>query len=209
MTSAADKLTNSVTAFIQCGGQSRRLGRDKGSLPLGNTTCIERVISSARAVTQDVAVITNAPHVYRYLGVPVYRDIRPGLGPLGGISTALHYSTSTWVLTLACDMPFVSSLLLTALLDRRADVDVVVPTDREGSLQPLCALYRRAIRPAVEECLDSGKRSVRDLLERVNCRVIPFSEIERLPGAELFFVDIDTPEDYERARRILERLERA
>ncbi len=209
MTSAADKLTDSVAAFIQCGGESRRLGRDKGSLPLGDTTCIERVIASARQVTQDIAVITNTPHAYRYLQLPVYRDIRPGLGPLGGIYTALHYSTSTWVLTLACDMPFVSSPLLTALLDRRADVNVVVPTDREGSLQPLCALYRRAIRPAVEECLDSGKRSVRDLLDRVTCRVVPFSEIEELPGSEFFFVDIDTPEDYERAQRIFEMLKRA
>src|SRR5687768_12713078 len=84
----------SFEACILAGGLSRRMGQDKANVRLGELTLLERVQQTVRDLGIQPRVIRD--------------DLRPGLGPLGGVYTALRTARAPCVLFLSCDMPFVA-----------------------------------------------------------------------------------------------------
>jgi len=188
-----------ISIFIQAGGQSSRMGQNKALLPLGDQTCIERVLAVAKQISTPVTIVTNDPPPYQFLGCPIISDVYRGLGPLGGIHTILLHSPTDWALILGCDLPFVTADLLRYLIQSADDLDVVVPNSQDERLQPLCALYARRCLSEVVRLIESGEAKPRALLSRVRTRVIEWSEISSLPGAEMFFFDMNTPESHKEA----------
>jgi len=55
---------------------------------------------------KDIILMTNTPAEYAYLGLPMVEDIIKGLGPIGGIYTALKVMDKEAGFFVACDMPF-------------------------------------------------------------------------------------------------------
>ncbi|HXF05568.1 MAG TPA: molybdenum cofactor guanylyltransferase [Blastocatellia bacterium] len=202
--SQAGASAHDVTAFIQAGGESRRLGLAKARLSLGSHLCIEYVVEAARRVTDQIIVIANDPENFEFLQLPILPDLQPRCGPLGGLATALTHCPTSWALNLACDLPFVTEDLLKLLLTRAwSGCEAVVPRDAVDQPQPLCALYSRTCLPVVSDLLRKGERSLRSLLLALTVSFIPFAEICSLPGASYFFLDIDTPDDYRRAQQVI------
>ena len=123
--------------------------------------------------------------------------IRSG-GALGGLHAALAACTSEWAIVVACDLPFVTAELFTYLSSLRENHDAVVPVQADGRPQPLAALYRiDPCRQRAAELIESGRRRPLDLLELVNTHWVPFRDLRNLDQAEKFFVNINTPEDYD------------
>ena len=107
---------------VLAGGESSRYGAPKALATVGGARIIDRVIAALREVTPDVILSANEPALFRDLGMPTFPDAREGLGPLGGIYTALREAEAAGrpgILAVACDMPFPSVELLT-LLSREA-----------------------------------------------------------------------------------------
>ena len=154
---------------VLAGGQSRRMGRDKALLPLGDQTLIERVIAAARPLAYP-RVIVGDPATYAHLGLPVLPDRRPGLGPLGGLHTALG-QTAAPVLLLACDLPFLTADFLGYLVNRRGPHQAVVPYTAAG-LQPLCALYEPSCLAAIEAAIQADQLGMRNLLHNLNLDLV-------------------------------------
>jgi molybdopterin-guanine dinucleotide biosynthesis protein A len=192
-------IENAISVFIQAGGDSSRMGVNKALLRIGDTTCLERVVFTARQISDDIAIVANAPSEYEQFGLPVYPDVCPGFGPLSGIHTALSYCRTDWALVLACDLPFITARLLDLLKTLVEGGDALVPLDKGGFLQPLCALYSPRCLTAAIELINSGHRAPRLLFDKVRTRVVSFAEITHLDGAERFFYDLDTLDDYHRA----------
>jgi len=193
-----------INAFIQAGGRSTRMGRNKALLPLGGKPCLEWVIAAARAVTPEVTVVTSDPQVRAFCrewGIALASDHYPGVGPLAGLHAALAQCRGEVALVLACDLPFLTGEFLRFLRESFRGTEAVVPLDAEGHPQPLCALYAVACLPVVTDLIERGERRMGRVLEHFTVRFLAFSEIAHLPGAEAFFWDLDTPEDYRRARR--------
>jgi molybdopterin-guanine dinucleotide biosynthesis protein A len=76
--------------------------------------------------------------------------------------------------------------------------DVVVP-EWEGRLNPLQAIYRVRVLPLLEEQLAAGRRRPVDLYERVAVRTLSEEEIRVVDPEGLTFLNMNTPEEYERA----------
>lgn len=136
---------------VLVGGKSRRLGADKVGLFAG------RVIDALRAA--------GAAEVLE-VGRGELADERDGLGPLGGIATALRVATEDVVVVLACDLPDVRAegirAVVGALAGAGAAADVAMPPG-----EPLHAAWRRAARPAVLAAIDAGTLAVRAALDRL------------------------------------------
>jgi molybdopterin-guanine dinucleotide biosynthesis protein A len=84
----------------------------------------------------------------------------------------------------------------------RGDFDAVAPIQQDGIPQPLCSLYR--VEPCLrlaEQLIKSGERKPIALLQSVRTRWVLFNELSNLRGADRFFENINTPEDYARASR--------
>lgn len=184
--------------FITAGGKSSRMGRDKAWLELGGQLMIERVIAALAPVTTSLAIIANTPEYSRF-GLPVFADSQPNVGPLEAIRTALANARTSRVVLAGCDLPFLTTELFEFLLSIPSDHSAIVPVGIDGKLEPLCAVYSQRVLPVVDDLIRSGKRKVSILFDRIDTRLIPFDELSSLPGARLFFENVNTPEDYRRA----------
>jgi molybdopterin-guanine dinucleotide biosynthesis protein A len=158
------------------------MGQDKTRLPFRGATLVDAVSAAVRAAAGS-AILVGGPG-----GIP---DLYPGEGPLGGILTALHHTAAEWNLIAACDLPEITADLLARLLDsaEAAGCDALLPHAPGGRPQPLCAVYRRAARPAIEERFQQGIRKVTLAVEGL--RVVHL-EI----GETLHFQNVNTPEDW-------------
>lgn len=192
-----------VQGFILVGGESSRMGEDKARLMFGEQTSVELIAAALQRVTQ---LVTTVGWPFQKLeALPNIPDLRPRWGPLAGIEAALRNAKFTHCFIVACDFPFVNGGLFERLLNFIDDSDAVVPLQPDDRPQPLCAAYRvETCLGAAEAAIAADEHSPRALLDRVRTRYIPFSELSDLEGSNDFFFNLNTPENYERARRIFE-----
>lgn len=187
-----------LTLAIQAGGQSARMGCDKGLADFLGAPLIGRVMGRLASIADEVLVTTNDPESYRFLEVPLYPDLKPGRGALGGLHTALASASHPLVAVVACDMPFASLELLAYARDLllTSEDDVAIPESSEGWYEPLHAVYRReACLPAVERAIDSGQWKLISWFPQVRVRKILSSEVARLDPQGLAFHNVNTPEE--------------
>ena len=71
------------------GGKSSRMGTDKALLPIEGKTMIEHIIAQVKDIGDEVIVITNTPEGYKFLNLPIFTDVIPDKGALGGLYTAI------------------------------------------------------------------------------------------------------------------------
>jgi len=188
-----------VSSFITAGGLSSRMGTDKAWLELDGHPLIEHVIAAVAPLTNNITIIANQPE-YKRLGYPVVGDTNVAIGPLEAIRTALSNAATSRVILVACDLPFVTTELFRFILKTSEGHYATVPVGPDGKLEPLCAVYHREALPAVNDLIKDGQRKIRLVFDRVPTRVIAFAELAHLSESQLFFENINTPEDYVRIR---------
>ena len=190
---------NQIEGYILAGGASSRMGRDKAQLQIAEQTFSERIAEELLSFTSPVTMIGGSKIPENLKSA---KDVYNQIGALGGLHGALAACKAEWALVVACDLPFVTKELFEKLAVSRAEFEAVVPVQQDGRPQPLCALYK--ISPCLRvasELIEAGKRRPLDLLDRVRTRWIPFTELKPLNHATEFFVNINTPEDYDEATR--------
>jgi molybdopterin-guanine dinucleotide biosynthesis protein A len=195
-----------LSISIQAGGESRRMGQDKALMPFLGRPLIQRVVNRLSPVADEVIVTTNNPDDFRFLDLPLFPDLKPGRGALGGLYTALSSANGEAVAVIACDMPFASAPLIEAAyrLLIQEEADVVIP-DSGGGLEPMHAVYRReTCLPAIESAIEADKWRLISWFPQVKVRVLQPDEIEEYDPSGLAFWNLNTPEDFteaeERAR---------
>ncbi|MGH2374482.1 MAG: molybdenum cofactor guanylyltransferase [Candidatus Methylomirabilaceae bacterium] len=194
-----------LSGIVLAGGQSRRMGRDKAALPFGGTTLVAWVARRLSSVCAEVIVVARDAADCAGCGARVVGDRWPGWGPLGGLATGLEASTTVYGAVIACDLPFVEPGLLLGLAGlAQGGWDAVVPS-AGGDAQPLCAVYRRSVGQPAETLLRTGGRSLRDLLATPSLRVchVPEWALREWDPALQSFENINTPEEYERAKTLV------
>jgi molybdopterin-guanine dinucleotide biosynthesis protein A len=179
-----------VTFVVQAGGRGSRLGGlPKGLIRLENERIVDRLL--ALGERWPSWVVANDPWPYEDLPVPIVGDVVPGRGAPGGVVTALAIASTDWVLTVACDMPFVTQAAIDALLAAAGDDADVVCFEREGRLEPLLGLYRRTLLGAWGDALDA-QPSLQGLIRAARARVLPLPDPSVLDS-------LNTPDDVRRA----------
>ena len=192
-----------MEAFILAGGASRRMGTDKSQLLIERQTFADRIAETLLSVAGSVSLVASvAGGQGQSSTLRTVADVYPQWGALGGLHAALAACKHDWAIVVACDLPFVTAELFSFLAGLRLDHDAVVPVQPDGRPQPLAALYR--VDPCLQratELIESGHRRPLDLLNTINTRWVEFDQLTNLAQAERFFVNINTPSDYDEAIR--------
>jgi molybdopterin-guanine dinucleotide biosynthesis protein A len=207
---------SAIKGFIQAGGQSSRMKLDKAWLEIDGVPMIERAVAAAKPAAGRLGIIVNAanPQVERYerlaesCGARLIFDMHEHLGPLGGIHTALtHCGAGESALILACDLPFITTEFLSFLCNVhqgenpqsaiRNPQSITAPLDQSNRLQPLAAIYDQSLEAVVRQMLAANEFKVDLLHSRVSTRRVGFDEFAHLRDAERFFVNVNTPEEYQ------------
>jgi len=144
------------------------MGRDKARLPMGTGLLVEEIAAKVANAASRVTLV-GPPERYGDLPFECLADLRPHLGPLAGIETALAAGYGELNLVTGCDMPdlapeWLEEMIFTA---GRSSALCVVTKDAAGKVHPLCAVYRSECLPLVRQALDRGRLKLLELLKEL------------------------------------------
>lgn len=196
--------SDSVTGIVLAGGASRRMGRNKALLPMGEASMIERAVQAIGKVSSRVIISTNDPKSYHFLGVECVLDIHAGKGPMAGLYAALGASNTPWNVVAACDMPFIHEQFLQGLLNlaiTKDTVEAVIPVV-QGRMHPLLAVYRREVMTSLERKLQAEQYRMVEWVEELKAVYVNEEQLEHMTGVDprMVLFNMNTPDDYEAAR---------
>lgn len=200
--------------LILAGGRSRRMGRPKESLPLGDTTMLAHQCRTLLGCCDDVVVVgrdREQPLPTLPPGVATAFDDTPDQGPLAALAAGLRhlrdvagYADDDAAMTTGCDQPYLDATTVRWLLARLGTADLLMPRAL-GRLQPLTAIYRVGMLPIAADLLARGRRRPRELAAAVEHAAIAGEAELREHDPELRCLrNLNHIADYEAARRALE-----
>jgi molybdopterin-guanine dinucleotide biosynthesis protein A len=196
-----------ITGVIQAGGKSTRMGgQPKALMEVGGRRIIDRVVEVMATVTDDLLIVTNTPELYASLGLTMVADAFPDGGSLGGIYSGLEAATGGAAFTVACDMPFLLPEVARLVIERAADADVVIPKVGE-QLETLHACYAKACLGPMAQRLRARRLKIVGFFEDVRVLVIAEDDVARFRAPDLVFMNVNTPEELDRARALATELE--
>ncbi len=202
-----------VSAAVLAGGASRRFGTDKALVPLpgGTIPMLGAVVRALLDVAADVTIIAPEDRSYSRFGVPVVSEVAPGQGPLGALEMALSRAANDRCIVVGCDLPFLNPDLLRWMAQFDFTEDALVPmvrgveaggaTGATPRPQVLHAIYRRSCLDPVRRLRSSGERRLGRLLDLIGVRYLHEDEIRRLDPALRSFLNLNSEEEWDRARR--------
>jgi molybdenum cofactor guanylyltransferase len=195
-----------MEGFILAGGKSSRMGTPKAGLLLGGTSMLEWAAGALSTVANGgITIVGGAEASANQLAwIP---DAHEGVngqavtGPLIGLYSAISHAHTDLIAVIACDLPFVTSQFFEMLVTVDTDeYDAVVPVQPDGRFQPLCAIYRREHSLyAILRSFEAEELSMRSLLQGLRVRYVQPSEYAGLRYSQYFFVNVNTPQQYEEA----------
>ncbi|HWK50394.1 MAG TPA: NTP transferase domain-containing protein [Steroidobacter sp.] len=154
--------------LVLAGGASTRMQRDKAVIEYHGQSQLHwtfHLLSHVCAAT-FVSVRPDQREEPTRAGLPQIVDRQPGIGPIAGISAALHAHPKAAWLVVACDLPFLNEQTLRYLVEQRdaRKVATAFKSSHDGLPEPLCAIWEPAAREPVLAFVAAGKQCPRKFL---------------------------------------------
>jgi molybdopterin-guanine dinucleotide biosynthesis protein A len=180
-----------ATLLVIAGGDSRRMGRPKAWLEVGDTVLLRHVADNLSPVFAEVIVAFAEPE---QMEQPVpYRivfDRKHSAGPLAGLEAGLLAAANEITFAVACDMPYVTQEVAQMAVAAARRCDAALPRI-DGRPEPLCGAYRRSALPFITGALNTGRLKAADIAADL--------DVTWLEGLDpKLFRSLNTPEDLER-----------
>jgi molybdenum cofactor guanylyltransferase len=193
--------TEKRSAVILVGGEARRAnGREKYFFVYEGRTFIERLIDTLSQVTDEIILVAKDPEQCKRFGhlpgVRCITDIRPGIGPIGGLHAGAQAAKGDTLFVSACDMPCIDAGVVRYLFDAIGDGDAVIPSWNYDMIEPLHAVYRRSVLLRYLE--DHESYSLRPMIRTINTRYVPVEDLRKYDPTLKTFTNINKLEDLER-----------
>ena len=208
MSSGNEKSENIKSCIILCGGQSRRMGQDKGSMIIHNKPMIKHILSTLNHEINEAIIVLNdqdriskyeefidsADYTYHVIFV---EDKIKNKGPLPGIMTGLENINSQYSLILPCDSPYVTKNYINAIFEEiDENYQAIVPYHDEDSKlktsEPLHSIYNKNIIPQIEDLLENDILHIKGLIEKIDTK---FVLIDNKKILKKEFRNLNRPED--------------
>jgi molybdopterin-guanine dinucleotide biosynthesis protein A len=191
-----------VTCAILAGGESRRMGQNKAFIQVDGICLFDYVYDTCRELFSEIIIVTNQPQQFCEYQARIVIDELRGASSLGGLYTGLTKAGNYHTFCVACDMPFLKPELVSYLVERRLNYDIVMPITKKG-LEPLHALYsKRCIEP-IKKLLDRGEFKISKLLSMVDVWYCQEEELKKIDPALASFTNVNTKKDLLEIQRIL------
>lgn len=182
-----------IQPIVLVGGKSRRFGRDKLKEPMPgvDSMLVDAPIGVLREVFGHcVALVGQCDEAIRGRADLVIEDHYPGIGPCGGVLSALEWAQGD-VFVLAGDVPRLSPGVVNMMIHAGSDEPhawaVLARTRR---LEPCIGIYRQAIREVLLACVERGDYSLVDAIPPQRLHTVIIDGVEAL--------NVNTPGDLRR-----------
>ena len=196
-----NRLKEKAAGILLAAGESRRMGRIKQLLPVGQETLIEHVLAQVLASRLDAVVLVLGHQAGEIRAViePRFRDPRlciiQNYQYRQGISSSIAAGVTAvekrhnHAMIFLADMPCISSAVIDRLLDRHVMSGAVISAIRGEGRPAHPVVFRRDLYPELKRL--QGDQGARCLVYKYGgslCLVEPATGYDSR--------DIDTPEDY-------------
>ena len=199
---------NIKSCIILCGGQSRRMGQDKGSMIIQDKPMIKHILSTLNHhIDEAIIVLNDKSRVDRYsefinsndysYQITFLEDKIKNKGPLPGIMTGLGKIHSNYALVLPCDSPYVSEKYIETIFSQiDVNYQAIVPyhdeTNRLKTSEPLHSIYKKEIIADIEKLVNDDILHIKGLIEKIDTK---FVLIDNKKIEKKEFRNLNRPED--------------
>jgi molybdopterin-guanine dinucleotide biosynthesis protein A len=202
-----------VIGVLLAGGLARRMGGgDKCLLELAGRPLLSHAIE--RLAPQTEALVLNAngdPARFATFGLDVVPDPIAGYaGPLAGVLAGMEWArrnrpSARWIATAASDTPFFPRDYVARLLEAAQPHHPAIAMAASGGREhPVFSLWPVALIGDLRSALEAGTRKILDWTDRHTTLTVEFEMLDGPEGTIDPFFNANTPEDLERAARIVE-----
>ncbi|KDO96660.1 molybdenum cofactor guanylyltransferase [Mycobacterium avium subsp. hominissuis] len=170
-----------LAGIVLAGGESRRMGRDKATLPgpRGAATLLEYVVGVLTQRCDPIFVMAAPGQPLPEVSARIIRDEIRGQGPLPATGRGLRAAAEAgarYAFVCAVDMPLLSPELIDDLvhLATETNAEVVLPWD--GRSHYLASLYRTDLAERIDRLVAGSARSMRALIDASDAQQIVLPE---------------------------------
>lgn len=202
--------SGNLTIVLQAGGESRRMGRSKATVPFLGEPLIWRGINRLLPLADEFIITTNEPQNLDFLDdlvdlgkIRLVTDAYEKRGALRGVYTAINAASKDFVALVACDMVFPSRNLLSAELATMMEqgTDIAVPRTKYG-FEPFHAVYRRSTcLPEIFKAAEAGESKATCWFDKVRVTSFDAEDVARAEPRGGCFINVNTPEELAEAER--------
>ncbi|HDS09168.1 MAG TPA: molybdenum cofactor guanylyltransferase [Firmicutes bacterium] len=185
-------VNNNISFAVLTGGLSTRFGQNKLVFKIDEKSILDIVLELVPP--RFPLYIIGEKHTDKK--ITAFNDIEPGLGPLGGIYTALKKIRSKYLFILGGDMPFINPQLLNEMvkLVPYKNADIIAPLNN-GFYEPLFAIYSRRVLKTAEEQINRKSYKITDLYKNLRVFIVEEEFWKKYDREGMSFVNINTTED--------------
>jgi molybdopterin-guanine dinucleotide biosynthesis protein A len=201
-------MSSACTGVILAGGENTRFsGEQKTLMKIGGIRILDRIFDVMTAVFDDIILVTNTPEQYLEWDATIVTDLLPVKSSLTGIHTGLFYTRTDYAFFTAGDTPFLKKEMVAAVVDGISPgIDIVMP-ETEFGREPLCAVYARSCLEPARTSIENGRFKIMRTFRKKNVKVISEKTARKADPGLLSFLNVNTPEDLQRAKRIARETE--
>ena len=188
---------------VLAGGRGSRLGGDKARAVLDGQALITYPLSAAREAGLEAIVVAKRSSRLPSLAGRVRYEPEQPEHPLTGVVRALEYAHERGAggaVLIACDMPLVTPGLLRWL----AELPGAAMVQLEGRPQPALARVRSSHLPQLRASL-LAETSLAGAIVELEPRIVDERDLREFGAPEELCLNVNRPEDLERAALILAR----
>jgi molybdopterin-guanine dinucleotide biosynthesis protein A len=180
-----------ASLLVLAGGGSRRMGRPKAWLEVGDTFLLRYVVDRLAPSFSEVMVSFAEPEqLEEPLPYRIVFDRKRSAGPLAGLEAGLLAARNDLIFAVACDMPYVTrEFAHMAIVAARRSAAAIPRID--GRPEPVCGAYARSALPVISEALDAGRLKTADAVAELDVTWLEDVDPD-------LFRSLNTPEDLER-----------
>ena len=188
MSNENKKSENIKSCIILCGGQSRRMGQDKGSMLIQEKPMIKHILSTLNhEINEAIIVLNDKKRIAKYMQfidptdytykINFVEDEIKNKGPLPGLMTGLENITGQYSLVLPCDSPYVTKNYINTIFNEiNEDYQAIVPYhDSENKLktsEPLHSIYSKSIVPEIEDLISEDTLHIKGLIKKIETKFV-------------------------------------
>jgi molybdopterin-guanine dinucleotide biosynthesis protein A len=197
---------NNILAVVLAGGKSKRFGKDKNHIKLGEKTLLEHVLSKISNKFKEILIVSSHNQGIKKLdNVTVIPDCFDDFGPLAGVLSSMKWVKENqkqykWVATFPSDTPFFEISIIEEYKKRiNLNDSSLYFVKSNNKRHNIFGLWSIDLLEVLEgDLINNNFRKVEDWANKIGVKTIDI-EVKKFDP----FFNINTKEDFEKAKKIL------
>ena len=197
---------NNILGVVLAGGKSQRFGQDKSQVKLQNKLLIDYILEEIVDEFEETLIIANEPIKFmQSKNISVTKDFKSGLGPLGGVLTAMkwikkNHKKYQWISTFPSDTPFFTKKELKYFYKKiKINESKLFFIKSEETRHNIFGLWSLELMDQLENDIMRGERKVEVWANSIGVNTVNIDYKKPDP-----FFNINTKEDLDEAIKVIQ-----